>query len=450
LPDDLTSAAWIRLPKISRCIQFSTINSIRLRIDLGDSMFLESRPLPRSLNLPPSIESGAPPNQRVLFVVEGFTDIRFVDGLSRICELTMIVPERNYVSSGLLERVRNSQLALTVRPFRGGRLAFQLLSLLYLFRHAGGFDVILAQEALRGALNANLAGAFRKVPVVTYIGYPALEYFRCRHERERIGFFRLRLGELIIRALLAINGRAATRCLAMGPYLREIALRHCPRTSRGGYYGVNTSMFRPATAMERTTLRLRLALPGDKFIVLFSSRISHEKDPETVLKAVASVRAAGLDAVLLNLGGGWCEFLALARKLNLPECDQWLMARPAANPMTEVFEYFRAVDAVAMASLAEGAAFSTLESLACGTPVVATAVGGMATQLAGYTRLVPRQDADAMAHELLWVAGNPAAARKQALAGRDYVIREWTSTKVFSDLAYVLHEVAVAGRKKPR
>jgi glycosyltransferase involved in cell wall biosynthesis len=325
-----------------------------------------------------------------------------------------------------------------------------LRSLLHLFRHAGCFDVILAQEALRGALNANLAGVLRKTPVVSYVGYPALEYFRCRHDRGRIGPFRLKVGELVIRALLSINGRAATRCLAMGPYLRDVALRHCPRTSIGCYYGVNTLVFRPATAVERRTLRLRLALPGDKFVVLFSSRISHEKDPETVLKAVASARAQGLDAVLLNLGGGWCDFLALARKLNLPECDEWVMARPAANPMTEVFEYFRAVDAVAMASLAEGAAFSTLESLACGTPVVATAVGGMAVQLAGYARLVPRQDAEAMACELLWLARNPAAARKQALAGRDYVMREWSSTKAFGDLARVLQEVAILTQEESR
>ena len=33
---------------------------------------------------------------RVFFLVEGFTDIRFVVGLSEICELTMIVPARTY------------------------------------------------------------------------------------------------------------------------------------------------------------------------------------------------------------------------------------------------------------------------------------------------------------------------------------------------------------------
>ena len=70
---------------------------------------------------------------------------------------------------------------------------------------------------------------------------------------------------------------------------------------------------------------------------------------------------------------------------------------------------------MALASLAEGLGISPrLKSLACGTPVVATAVGGMAVELEGYARLVPRRDAEAMARELLWVAANrDAAARRQ-------------------------------------
>ena len=37
---------------------------------------------------------------RVLFFVEGFTDIRFLIGLSEICDLTVAVPSRAYRSSG--------------------------------------------------------------------------------------------------------------------------------------------------------------------------------------------------------------------------------------------------------------------------------------------------------------------------------------------------------------
>jgi len=176
---------------------------------------------------------------------------------------------------------------------------------------------------------------------------------------------------------------------------------------------------------------------------VLSSRISHEKDPETVLKAVALARDRGLDAILLNLGGGHREFLALAASLGFNrEAASWVLARPAVHPMKDLADYYRAADAVALASLAEGLGYSTLEALACETPVAATAVGGMAVQLQGYASLTPRRDAPAMADSLMAIAGNPHAARAQARRGREYVCREWNRDKAFGDLAMVLRAVA--------
>jgi glycosyltransferase involved in cell wall biosynthesis len=97
---------------------------------------------------------------------------------------------------------------------------------------------------------------------------------------------------------------------------------------------------------------------------------------------------------------------------------------------------------MALASLAEGAAYSTLEALACATPVVATAVGGMAVQLRGYARLTRRQDPQAMCEQFLWIADHPEQARAQALLGREYVVQKWSSEKAFEDLLAVLEGVS--------
>jgi glycosyltransferase involved in cell wall biosynthesis len=394
------------------------------------------------------VTSGARDSRlRVLFFVEGFTDIRFVIGLSEICDLTMVVPERQYLESGLKGRIESAGCRIEVVTVPGGRPAFQFRSLLRLWSLAPRFDVILAQEVLRGALNANLVGAVRRIPVVTYTGIAPLEYFRCRRERGQISLPRSLLGESVIWALMILNGQLATRCVAVGPYVARIAGKYCSRISGGLFCGIDTNVFRPVTPAERAQLRQRLDLPLDKFIVFLSSRISHEKDPETVLRAVSIARRNGLDAILLNLGGGFRDFLKLARELGLPEVERWVIGRPAANPITEVHRFFQAADAMALASLAEGLGISPLESLACGTPVVATSVGGMAVELEGYARLVPRRDADAMAHELLWVAANRDAAVAQALKGRDHVLREWRREKAFGDLLAVLQSASAAPRQ---
>ena len=379
---------------------------------------------------------------RVLFFVEGFTDIRFVVGLSEVCDLTMAVAAEPYEQSGLKERVRRSGAELRVEEIPGGRLAFQSRSLRHLWRRAQDFDVILSQEVLRGSLNANLVGALRGVPVVTYMGIAPVEYFRCRRERGQIGWAKAAAGESVIRMLMTVNGRLASRCLAMGPYLRDVAARYCARSEIGLYYGVDTEFFRPAGEGERKELRARRELPREKFIIFLSSRISHEKDPETVLRATAIARERGLDAVLINLGGGYRDFVRLAEELRLPDAGEWVMGRPAAHPMFDVADYFRAADVMALGSLAEGAAYSTLEALSCGTPVVATDVGGMSVQLKGYARLTARRDAGAMAEQLLWVAHNRKQAREQALRGREYVRRHWNRQRAFDDLRQVLEAVS--------
>ena len=80
---------------------------------------------------------------RVLFFVEGNTDIRFVVGLSEICDLTMAVPARAYEESALKARVAASGARLRVHEIAGGRAAFQLRSLAYLWRAVPAFDVVL-------------------------------------------------------------------------------------------------------------------------------------------------------------------------------------------------------------------------------------------------------------------------------------------------------------------
>jgi glycosyltransferase involved in cell wall biosynthesis len=379
---------------------------------------------------------------RVLFFVEGFTDIRFVVGLSEICDLTLAVPERAFRESGLDERLRESGARVEVHAIPGGRVAFQWRSFAWLLRNAASFDVVLAQEMLRGGVNATVVGALRGVPVVTYMGISPIEYFRCRRERGEIGAVAAAAGEAAIRAMMTVSGRLASTALVMGPYLATVAAPFSRRVAIGRYYGVDVDLYRPATAGERAALRERLGLPRDAFLIVLSSRISHEKDPETVLHAVAFARARGLNAVVLNLGGGYREFLALAAGSGLPDAGEWVLARPAAHPMKDLPDYYRAANLLVQGSLEEGLGFSPLEALACEVPTIASAVGGLAAHLGDVADLTPRRDAVAMAAAILQVASNSEAAREQARRGRRYVAQYWSRARAFAELQQVLVDAA--------
>lgn len=386
------------------------------------------------------------PSLRVLFLVEGFTDIRYVDGLARICDLTMAIPRRAYQSSGLKQRVADCGSPVAVHEIPGGRLGFQARSLAYLVRRIRRFDVILAQEVTRGALSANLAGRMLGVPVLNTLMVAPVEYYRCRHERGQIAWWKYRLGDATIRGLMRMNGRLAAGWLALGPYLCRVARGYCPRVQSTHYYGVDIECFRPVDAAGRRAARGALGLSDAAFLVLVASRVSHEKDPETVLRAVARIRAEGRDAVVVNLGGGYREFMALALRLGLSEAEAWVLGRPAAHPMRELARYYQAADVVVQSSLAEGLGLSPLEALASGVPVVASEVGGMADILPGYARLFPRGDDAAAAEQLAWVAANPEEARAQALRGREFVAREWNRHLAFYDLRDALTAAARQAR----
>jgi glycosyltransferase involved in cell wall biosynthesis len=386
------------------------------------------------------------PRLRVLFFVEGLTDIRFVTGLSEICDLTLAVSGPPYRQS-LAGRVAQANLKIAVDEIPGGRIAFQLRSLSYLWRRMRDFDVVISQEVLRGSLNATLVGRLRSVPVAVYMGISPAEYFRCRWERRQINLVTALIGEGVIRSLMRVNGLLATAWLVMGSYLESVARHYTSDVAIGRYYGVDTSYYTPSDPSQRAALRRRLGLPEHAFIVFFPSRISHEKDPETVIQAATLARQRGLDVVVVNTSGGFDGFTAVAGRLGVPAGAAWVVARPAAHPVTELADYYRVADVVACASLAEGLGLAPLEALACGTPVVATAVGGLAVHPTDVLTLTPRRDATAMAAAFQWVAENPAAAKAQALRGRAYVVQTWGRERAFAELADVLERVRASGRR---
>jgi glycosyltransferase involved in cell wall biosynthesis len=377
---------------------------------------------------------------KVLYFCEGYTDIRFVVGLSEICELTMAIPERHLHESGLADRLVESAARVHVETIKGGRLAFQWRSMLYLIRRLRSYDGVLSQEMGRGSFNAATVGRALRVPVVLYLGTSPVEYFHCRRIRGQVGPIRGWASEAFLASAMRVTGALSSAVVTTGPYLKDMASRVAARVFEGYYCGIDTRLFTPVSADARARLRTRLQFPEEQFVILFPSRISHEKDPETVLRAAAMARARGLDAVVMNLGGGFQDFLACARGLGLPDCDEWVIGRPAVHPMKNLCEYMQAADVVVQASLAEGGGMSPLEALACGTPVVATRVGGMALTLPGIAHLTPPGDAPAMADAFEQVSRGGEAARAQALRGREYVEQTWSRGRAFAALAAALKE----------
>jgi D-inositol-3-phosphate glycosyltransferase len=145
--------------------------------------------------------------------------------------------------------------------------------------------------------------------------------------------------------------------------------------------GVDLDLFSPCS---RTAARRRLGVPDDAFLLLFVGRIQPLKAPDVLLRAVARLQADGPLQVAI-VGGPSGSGLAtpawltdLARDLDLGGTVRFV---PPSDRDT-VVAYYRAADATVVPSYTESFGLVALESQACGTPVIAAAVGGLTTAVA--------------------------------------------------------------------
>ena len=189
--------------------------------------------------------------------------------------------------------------------------------------------------------------------------------------------------------------------------------------------GVEHAFFAPG---DRRGARQAIGLPADVPVLLFVGRIQPLKGPEVAVRALAELGRR--DALLVVVGGSSgaegddqvTRLHALVDELGLRQ--QVLFVPP--QPHHILSTYYRAADVVVVPSRSESFGLVALEASACGTPVVASAVGGLLTLVdhgeTGY--LVPDRDPALFAHYLREVIEHPSHAaalgRRGATRARNY------------------------------
>jgi D-inositol-3-phosphate glycosyltransferase len=147
--------------------------------------------------------------------------------------------------------------------------------------------------------------------------------------------------------------------------------------------GVDLDLFRPGSA---PLARQRLGLPADAAVLLFVGRIQPLKAPDVLLRAVARLLEAKPElaqrlvvAVVGGLSGSGLthpdSLTGLTSQLGLSELVRF--TDPVPQPL--LADWYRAADLTVVPSYSESFGLVAIESQACGTPVVATAVGGLPT-----------------------------------------------------------------------
>nr|WP_078901942.1 glycosyltransferase [Actinacidiphila yeochonensis] len=175
--------------------------------------------------------------------------------------------------------------------------------------------------------------------------------------------------------------------------------------------GVDLDVWRPD--LGGPAVRRRYARPGQVLLVM-ASRLSAEKRPQDAVRALAHLRAAGVDAVLAVAGDGPLRgrLTALAARLRLPAVFLGHMA-----DRTALAALLATADLVLAPGPVETFGLAALEALACGTPVVASSRSALPALVgsAGAGAGTPAEFA-AAARELLALPEPARRARARARA----------------------------------
>jgi len=151
--------------------------------------------------------------------------------------------------------------------------------------------------------------------------------------------------------------------------------------------GVNLKVFTPGSG--RAAAREVVDLDKDAHIISFVGRIQPHKGPEVLIRAIAEMVSHSphlRQKLITNIIGG-ASGANQSEVERLKELVSWLGIADVVRfappvPREDLPQWYRASDLVCVPSYSESFGLVALEAQACGTPVVATAVGGLRTAVA--------------------------------------------------------------------
>ncbi|MEU5710447.1 MULTISPECIES: glycogen synthase [Streptomyces] len=221
-------------------------------------------------------------------------------------------------------------------------------------------------------------------------------------------------------AVIAVSGAMRDDILACYPALD-------PARVHVVHNGIDTRLYRPDPGTDALT---RHGIDPTRPYVLFVGRITRQKGVPHLLRAVRDIDPGA--QVVLCAGAPDTpeidrEFQELFEELRRVRAGVFWI--PQMLPRTEVIQLLTHATVFACPSVYEPLGIVNLEAMACGTPVVASRVGGIPEVVDdGRTGLLVDVDDDfesGLARALDTVLGDPDAARRMGEAGRARAVGEF-------------------------
>jgi glycosyltransferase involved in cell wall biosynthesis len=309
------------------------------------------------------------------------------------------------------------ELGRAISPFRDMITVWKLWRLFRRERPAV-VQTHTAKAGFAGRLAARLAG----VPVIlhTYHGHVLRGYFGPRKTR-------------LFTMLERLCGRLSTRVITLTARLKDelVGFGVAP-ADRFVIIPLGLELDALAeTPRKGDAFRQTLGIDAETPLVGAVGRLVPIKHFDLMIDAIA--RLPGVHAALVGDGECRADLEAQVQRLGVSDRVHFAGWRHA-DALPAIYSDF---DALVLSSNNEGMPVSIIEAMAAGTPVVATAVGGVPDLITDGERgiLVPPDDAQALAGAIAQVLGNPAQAERLAAAARAHALANYRAERLAGDLA---------------
>ena len=212
--------------------------------------------------------------------------------------------------------------------------------------------------------------------------------------------------------------------------------------------GVDTSHFYPIPSDEA---KLFIGLKPENRMVLFVGRIERLKGIDTLIEAMSCLQVNELHRpVHLAIIGGEpdagskemsAEMARLQKLCDILAVGQTVVFLGKRSQDTLPY-YYSAAEVLVMPSLYESFGMVALEAMACGTPVIASEVGGLAYLVqngkTGFT--IPDSEPDTLCEKLSWLLGNDQMHRAMSLQAAQYA-QDYAWEKIAAQVVDVYKEI---------
>jgi glycosyltransferase involved in cell wall biosynthesis len=319
----------------------------------------------------------------------------------------------------------------------------------WLVRHASAYDVVCCVDYRATGVAALLARRMTGAPVVFQAQTTGvLSGDNVDPLLKRAG---IAAGGTIARAVKApiralYRGADAFACISRD-IERETLACGVPR-ERVWYLpnAIDMTHFRPAEPGERERLRRELGLPADRVICLFVGRLSREKGVMELLEAWRLLQPSTALLVMAGpdmTGHAWdagAPGRAFVAQHGLGDRVRFV------GPLSDVAPMIKAADLVVQPSHFEALGLSAIEALACGVPLVASAVGGLLDFVVDGENglLCPPQDPPALAACIGPLLSDAGARAQLAARARASVLQEYDELAVFGRMRALFEQLAEA------